>query len=275
MTGFIKRVTEDLFNLEVNTIVSAQITGEKPQSKRKMLYQLAGNYHNKLMSLKKPNGEDFRQPVYWEFGGLCSFRELRDRASDGCEELRQTLKETHDSQAMRHLMRDMKMLERIRNQSKQIVHIFRDLDARSMKQRDKNEDGYAAAGPIKPEEDAAGPFPSHNESRFWNNDLSLADMNAVKVADLPMEAVEVMHIGKAWELGTSDILFQTKISLSGDVTNRISEVYLAGMDTALLEIHQKAVNTSISFWTGLLKAVAEFAAGAVGKLLGNDSGKSD
>lgn len=142
---FFEKVAQDLLDLEVNTIIKADMSGAKlPASRRQALYMIATEYHEKLVELEK------RQPIYWEYAGMRSFGELRDRAQEGAEELKnkindltevldekskkvslteeEKLKYKKEENELQYNRENMRMLERIQGQSSQIVGMFKMLE---------------------------------------------------------------------------------------------------------------------------------------------------
>jgi hypothetical protein len=63
---------------------------------------------------------------------------------------------------------------------------------------------------------------------------------------------DYLAIRKVWEIGTEEIVAQTSISLDGDIVTRITPLMLRADGKPLLEIHERAVNTSVAYWKGLV-----------------------
>jgi hypothetical protein len=72
---------------------------------------------------------------------------------------------------------------------------------------------------------------------------------------------EVMMLRKIWEIGTEEIVLQTVIHLSGDLTTRIQRSYAKPEKRAYVEIHQTAVGTSMEFWKTMVDTVGAFIEG--------------
>jgi len=260
--AFLKKIAQDLLTLEINTIIKADMSAVKmPPSRRQVLYDIAKSYHRKLLDL------GFRNPAYWRFAGKRSFGELRDRAKEGIQKCENRLKTT--SQEKRNdIQEDMKILERIQDQSIMIVSMFHDL-ANSNKGKDGNTRGYKAVpNPVKMEEIREGKCcDPDTESEIWNNDIDRYRMNVIKDLDLTTEQVTLLR--KAWEVGTERIVLQTVIQIDGDVTTRIAERFLKNQDkSVVLKIHNDSITTSTSFWSNLIRAMGEIAGKAFGRILG-------
>ena len=258
---FFKRLAKDLLTLEINTIIKSDMSAAKmPISRRQALYVLAGEYSAKL--------EEFgvRDPVYWTYGGMRSFGELRDRAKDGIAEFNERLKNL--SQDEQPGMREkITMLERIQYQSSQIVGMFKILQENAMHRTGHVE----PPEPLKKEDrlkmENMKPAESHLKSELWNNDIDRQRMN--EIDDLDLDADLVTLIRKAWEIGTEKIVLQTVIQLDGDVTTRISESLAKTPNETIFQIHNESIETSTKFWSDLVKALGEMA----GKISGLLSGK--
>ncbi|MBZ0108088.1 MAG: hypothetical protein K8F52_05430 [Candidatus Scalindua rubra] len=259
---FFKKIAQDLLALEINTIIKADMSAVKmPHSRRQVLYDIAKSYHKKLLDL------GFRKPVYWKFAGRRSFGELRDRAREGMEACENRLKTT-SIEKQNDIQEEIKILERIQDQSIMIVSMFHDLKNR-IKGNDESTKGYKTVPePIKREEIREDEFgASHENSEIWNNDIDRYRMNVIEDLDLTTEQVTLLR--KAWEVGTERIVLQTVIQIDGDVTTRIAERFLENPDkNVVLKIHNDSITTSTSFWTNLMKAMGEIAGKAFGGLLG-------
>ena len=63
---------------------------------------------------------------------------------------------------------------------------------------------------------------------------------------------DYLAIRKVWAVGIEEIVAQTAISLDGDIVTRITPLLLRAEGKPLLEIHERAVNTSVAYWKGLV-----------------------
>jgi hypothetical protein len=72
-------------------------------------------------------------------------------------------------------------------------------------------------------------------------------------------------IRKTWELGTEEVAMQTVIYLDGDVITRLQPRYYLEQDKqALIQIHNRSVETSITFWGNLVRLAETFVAAFFG-----------
>jgi hypothetical protein len=77
-----------------------------------------------------------------------------------------------------------------------------------------------------------------------------------------------MDLKKLWDVGTEQIVAQTTIHITGDVTMRVTPALLKPENRLLLEIHREAVATSTAYWRELLNTAVALATGAARALFG-------
>ncbi len=265
--AFFKKIAQDLLTLEINTIIKADMSAVKmPPSRRQVLYDIAKSYHNKLVDL------GYRDTVHWKFAGKRSFGELRDRAKEGIKECEKKLKSAPEENR-NDIQEDIKILERIQNQSIMIVSMFHDLK-NSINGKDVNVKGYKAESNLLAKEEIRDDEfgASHEESEIWNSEIWNNDIDRYRInviQDLDLTTAQVTFLRKAWEVGTERIVLQTVIQIDGDVTTRIAERFLKSQDKeVVLKIHNDSISTSTNFWTSLMRAMGEIAGKAFGGLLG-------
>jgi len=258
--SYFKQLAEDLLNIEVNTIVKSEMSAIKlPSSRRCALYDLARDYHLKLVEL------GVRDPTYWIFAGLRSFEELRIRAKEGMNKLEDDIRNASADEQVA-LREQVRMLERIEGQSSQMADMFKALE-----QKAKGQPGYVSApAPVPMEDlrkmDAHERAPEHRDSITWNNDIERSSMD--EAPDLDLMPSQVGRVRKAWEIGTERIQLQTVIQIDGDVTTRISAAFLKNFNPTLLKMHNDAIATSTGFWQNLVKALREMAGAAAELIFG-------
>jgi hypothetical protein len=250
--SFFKTLAEDLLKLEINTILKEDMSGAKmPSSRRQALYEIATDYHRKLADLK------IREPVEWEYAGIRSFGELRDRAKTGIINLRKTLEGVPEDKR-EELEKEIKLVERIHAQSSNMVGLFYRLRAET--ENRKNLDGYFdAPEPTEPAE-------SHKASEKWNNDITRQRMN--EIDDLYLAPEQITQIRKAWEIGTERIVMQTVIQIDGDVTTRLWQSFARNPNKTIMEIHNQSISISTEFWSNLVRTLADIAGEALNLILG-------
>ncbi len=261
--NYFKELAEDLLNIEINTIVKSEMAATKlPSSRRQALYELARDYDLKLKTY------NVREPIYWAFAGLRSFGELRDRAREGKLAFEKQLVQAAPFEQA-DLQDRIYMLQRIEDQSSQMVDIFKSLEAKVKDQVEKS--GYRGAPAAMSRsrllsDPGQTRAPEDRDSQMWNNDIERTTMN--NVDDLDLTPQQVGRIRKAWEIGTEKIQLQTVIQIDGDVTTRISESFLKNVDKTLLAIHNDSIATSTGFWNSLVRTLSEMAGQAVRQVFG-------
>jgi len=236
--SFFEKVAHRVLYLEINTIVKSDMDGTKmPSSKRRALYELARDYHKKLVELK------VRDPIYWEYGGIRSFEELWKRAQEGI----QTYESRQEAfpEKREEIQQKIKTLERIQFQSTRIVDMFKILEGKI-----KDRKGPGCSPAPKSEE-----VKSHEESEAWNNDIDRNRINIIDDLDLSPDQITLLQ--KAWDIGTEPILLQTIIQIDGDVTTRMSESFAKKPNDTILGIHNQSIVTATTFWSNLVKLITE------------------
>lgn len=239
MPNLFEKVANRLLYLEINTIVKSDMDGTKmPSSKRRALYELAGDYNRKLLNL------EVRDPIHWKYGGIRSFEELWKRAETGIRAYENTLKtypEKHEE-----IQQKIKTLERIQFQSIRIVDMFKLLESKI-----KDRKGPGCAPAPKSEEEVK----SHEESEAWNNDIDPNRINMID--DLELSPDKITLLQKAWDIGTEPISLQTIIQIDGDVTTRMSESFARKPNETILRVHNESIVTATTFWSNLVKLITE------------------
>ena len=134
----ISAIAHDLMNLEVNTIIKANITGRKMPSPRHALIDIAKKCQVKMAALKLPLDIDMK------LGSFDSFHKIRETASGAIRNLEATAKTRGLSEEEEA---DFIMLQRIKGMSDQIKGIFnavekkRDRECKKDFSREDIEDG--------------------------------------------------------------------------------------------------------------------------------------
>lgn len=80
---------------------------------------------------------------------------------------------------------------------------------------------------------------------------------------------DYLALRKVWEVGTEEIVAQTAISLDGDIVTRVTPLLLRAEGKPLLDIHERAVNTSVSYWKGLVDTLLAVVGQAIGAFFGS------
>jgi hypothetical protein len=83
--------------------------------------------------------------------------------------------------------------------------------------------------------------------------------------DVQLTRQDRAALSKAWELGTDTVALQTVAMLDGDIITRITEQYTGDAYAVVRQIHNEAVETSLSTWDGLVKGVKSLFEGLLGR----------
>jgi len=272
----IRRLAEDLLQLEINTIISSEISAEKrPDKNRVTLYKLAGDYSNELIEMceKYQSGVRTHNNIKWKYGGIASFDEIKNDARALEKELLAMAKAETNPEQLDKLERSIRKVGLIGDNAVNMVSMFfamyhrtgdhdqaevkRDLSFLNDQRKGDREDG---------------PAPPHESSKEWNNDLSYEEIN--KFEDLELLTQDTARLQKAWDIGTEEIVMQTVISLDGDVTTRIARSLVDEPKKFVIEAHEDSIGQSMKFWQDLMNAVQN-AVNTLGDLItGGDKADS-
>jgi len=225
----ISLVAKNLFTLEVNTIIKANILGTKMPPAVHALLDIASDYDAQLSVYEAELAmTPVEQPAAAkdETGKHVAneelFHWLRRRADDCMGSFR-------DPAATRFLV-DLKLrlllLQRIKDNCDQIRSIFQGL--------------------------------AHRKAELPKGKALSREATSHGTADLPLHPNELLTLRKIWEIGLEEILAQTVIQVDGDVTTRVHPNVVSGDMAQLLNIHQQSVSNSVGIWKGLASMLGSF-----------------
>lgn len=248
--GQVKEMVRDLMNVEVNTIIKADMSGSKaPARYRHLLYAISGKYHAKLVEL------GCRGEKIWTSAGLMSFMELYERADTGIKKIERVLQKTQpapDPERALQLREALMMLTRIQSQCSRVIGLFVE-NAHEIKKSKVDLDTLRAE--IEASCQQPGIQNSDSDSLKWNNDISRMAM--AQVEDLTLTPPQVSMLRKMWEIGTERIILQTIVQVDGDITTRLSERFAREFNQTLFDVHNHSVKAAVGFWGGLITALGE------------------
>jgi hypothetical protein len=104
----------------------------------------------------------------------------------------------------------------------------------------------------------------HVRRRLGVHAAELQELAAKAWSDEPLSPPDRVRLYKLWYLGTDPIAMQTVIQLSGDVITRIQPEHVEQANAPIIGVHQEAVKTSISVWSGLVDVLGRMASSLVG-----------
>jgi hypothetical protein len=72
-----------------------------------------------------------------------------------------------------------------------------------------------------------------------------------------MDARDRVKIKRLFDLGTENVVMQTRFGLDGDVVTRIEEGFANKPKQLVIDIHDKHTNLSVQYWKNLIGLVQE------------------
>lgn len=218
-TTRLENLVNDLFSLEVNTIVKQGMIATKMPNPAHALIDIAIDYGVALRRLGGDPGPSEGEASFQVFDDLREGASKRARVLQGLSEDKdvaksQVPKALTDSEAA-----DVLLLCRIRDSSDLLKVLF-----------------------LK--------SPRGTKTRFDRQSA-----NDFEPGQLPLNDRQRLILRKAWEIGTEEVVLQTSVYLDGDVVSRLRPDYAAPEKNGFLQAHQRAVDTSITFWRALVDVV--------------------
>lgn len=259
-----KKLAADLLRLEINTIVTENLSGTKPNNFRRLLFELAeeyrlriGKYEAMFNNMPEPMSNEAVPNFKKYTGGKEAYQELAAKAHDLWEVFQSAMETMTEKSEERERTKSRQLLAgRIYEQSNMIVDIFREL--RSEAEEHKKE--LAAAGQADNND-----FPN----AIWDNDFVPDQLKRIK--DYELSPDQMATVRKAYEIGTQYILLQTVVQIEGDVTTYVTTKFL-GMHIAeqevIMKIHDTAMNTSIRLWQYLFQTIGSLLGSFTGGIFG-------
>lgn len=214
----------DLTTIEVNTLVTDNISGESMGDPQEAIADLRSRYASKLGAIAGGDGgastRAFAAPG--KRGGRAESMDFRDQRRVAEELIAgQTGLAAGDQGHLDRIRANCGFLDRL---------------------SDKLVDAEAEpAGPARtrsPAPRAAAGKPASTED---------ADDEVTQLSPKEMVALR-----KMWELGTEPIAFQSVIQAGGDMITRVHPDYATGTHQPLLELHRSGVETAIRVWSSLV-----------------------
>jgi len=98
-----------------------------------------------------------------------------------------------------------------------------------------------------------------------------AELVAMAIApnSFAMSPDDLIPLQKMWDIGLEEVMVQTIVHVTGDITTRVQEALRSPGSEPLFTIHRQSIDVSVARWKDLLDAVKEIAGAAVGVLLGS------
>ena len=247
-SGFdLTATARSLLNIEVNTIVRDNMTGEPMPPVPHALLDVARDYADTLCSLGidmkgyfKPDLRDFADVVPGWVDPPTSVSDDLTVSAEVFDRIRWAAKwavTSQDREATRISRSQRILLERIVNNSDAIKEMFKRFDA-SMNQ-------------------------------FIGKTRAQLLTTPVEAGGYVVTPDDLIRLQKIWDIGTAEIVAQTVVHVTGDVTTRVQEALRNPGSETLFSIHRQSIDVSLACWKYLLDAVREIAGTAVRVLLGS------
>ncbi|MFN8017135.1 MAG: hypothetical protein U0P45_03335 [Acidimicrobiales bacterium] len=97
---------------------------------------------------------------------------------------------------------------------------------------------------------------------------SSASRIAIHIDATKLSADEVLFFRKSWELGASQYLVRTRVSLTGDITSWVARPAVDGSAPELIDLHRAMVESSLDHWRFLMTTVSQFISMLAGFFFG-------
>ena len=104
--------------------------------------------------------------------------------------------------------------------------------------------------------------PFLNKTRAQLLDTTLQSRSYVIAPD------DLIRLQKIWDIGVEEIVAQTVVHVTGDVTTRVQEALRNPGSETVFAIHRQSIDVSVACWKYLLDAVREIAGAAIRVVLG-------
>jgi hypothetical protein len=91
---------------------------------------------------------------------------------------------------------------------------------------------------------------------------------AIKPGSYRLDPDDLILLQKMWDIGLEEIMAQTVVHVTGDVTTRVQASLRGSGSETLFAIHRQSVDISVARWKDLLEAVGQIAGTAIRALLG-------
>lgn len=264
MSLALKKLASDLLRLEINTIVTENLGGTKPNNFRRLLCDLAAEYRIKLGRYQalhdgeEPPNESNEVKNYIKYnGGREAYKELLRKADALWDIYQDKADALTDIESKEQAKRRLLLIGRIHDQCHTILDIFTQL----------REESKA----ITDEATLAGTTPSVEEhpNLVWDNDVSVKELHKLK--DYQLDPEQMSQVRKAYEIGTQYILLQTVVQIEGDITSYVTTNFLdmkSSEQEVILKMHNTALDTSIRLWQYLFQTIGSLLGGITGGMFG-------
>lgn len=233
----LRRIGEDLFAIEINTIIKPTMTAARFPGAAHGLLDIAAEYDRFLAQCTSAHD-----------AGTAVSRRINETYFDG---LRTTAKALLTTGFPNETPMKRRLVARIQDNSDQIKAIL----ARN---------GYAAIPTHPTLPPAPQPAGEPHPRAFTRDDANVAERNPVKVVFKDLPSADLVAIRKVWEIGLEEIAMQTVVHLDGDVVTRLQPEYASGGAPGIVALHDRATTVALSYWKDLVGIAREVVKAAIG-----------
>ncbi|MDX2378854.1 MAG: hypothetical protein QNM02_03750 [Acidimicrobiia bacterium] len=264
MADTLKRVLDDLLNIEVNTMVKPGMTGRKMPAFGHALLDIHAGYERWL------NRYSIELNAQWSrFRGTPVAEQFRVARIGAGEEAKWwviqdgALIDRLETAALTESAVDaLQLFEATRTEARVAEEVHRLLDGRR---------GYSVrdggdvilmrivrnCDQLKSILERVGTGGTVMLSRGTAAGITDADTDK-----LPRE--DLITVRKAWEMGTEEIAMQTVVQLDGDIVTRLNSAYAGEEDQPVRDIHRESVGSALAHWQYLVDTVVALAKSGLG-----------
>jgi hypothetical protein len=231
-----------LLTMEANTIVRDNMTGEPMPPLPHALLDIAGDYASLLCAIGVDLPAYFAtprpDPVTFDPGLVDNAGSADDLtvSIDTFDRLRWAAKHALGARNPRITPARRILLDRIVNNSDAIKEMFKRFDASLDQFKDKTRAELVAM--------------TIRRSSY-----------AIPVDDL-------IQLQKMWDIGMEEIVAQTIVHITGDITTRVQSRLGQPGSEALFAIHRQSIDVSVACWRYLLDVIREIAGTTIQALIG-------
>ncbi len=223
----ISRLLDDLTHLEINTIIKPGMTAAPPPDSIEETLQLLFNEYKERMAIIL-NTNDIDENGKFNFDECKSFSDLHAMLKN--------LRSYMDENDIRLVEFDYIRLLRMTSFCEYI------LSKSEGKTSDGNKENVIAV-----------------RSSKGNVSKSLYDLNLEDISSLTlsMDVRDKVKIKRLFDLGSENVVMQTRFGLDGDVVTRVEENFASRPKQLVIDIHDKHTNLSVNYWKNLVSLVQE------------------
>lgn len=287
-------ISSDLFNIEVNTILSDNITAQKMPAPRHSLLDIGKGYYEALEKMfatsdaqrdAEIQGEGEQEEAEAEaeetepawlaiaekgnYGSYAAFDAIRTQANRLLKDRdRLGRLEPEQHAVLPRIKENSDLLKGMFNSLFGRTEAFTKPETRGQKSlqdqlREAGEQAVETGTQLSPNiiYDMCASI-SADDTQIVTNDYSRSELihKEDQIPPLDLRERDLVLIRKVWELSTEVIVMQTSIQVDGDVINRVNSEYLRQpYFSPLRDYHDRGVDIALRHWSNLVGVAKELA----------------